>query len=252
MADPTPAPGGELGELIRQLLDIKRRITDLESPSGTQRFQSVEKLQALVADIQAQLAIYNASRYTNAQIDARIAAPPSGVAATGDVSSTASLRGRNLYATDAPTFNITGTRVTAWLESATGRLGFASSSRRLKCAIEPAGIDVDDVLSIEPKTFRYKAEIRKRIQLRIDGIDPDYPVAHEFGFIAEDLDERGLGQFVIYDDEGEPVGIEYSMLVVAQQAVLRDLDARYRGQQTQIDALTARLDALDGGTHGAD
>jgi hypothetical protein len=245
--DPTPAPGGDFGELMRELQKLRDQIADFTSPSGTQRYQSVQKLRALIDDIQAQLDAWTLTRYTNAQIDTRIANPPAGVAATGDVSSTANLRGRNLYATDAPTYNITGTRVTAWLESATGRLGFASSSRRLKCAIQPAPIDVADVLSIEPKTFRYKAEIRKRIQLRIDGIDPDYPVAHEFGFIAEDLHDRGLGQFVIYDDDGEPVGIEYSMLVVAQQAVIRDLDARDRQKQTQIDALSARLDALDGG-----
>jgi hypothetical protein len=258
MADPTPASGGELGELIRQLQDIKRRLAEVESPSGTQRYQSVEKLSALIDDIQAQLDAYNASRYTNAQIDARIANPPGGVAAAGnvsaggDVSAGAGLRGQNLYAAQAPGFNITGTRVAAWLETATGRLGTASSSRRYKQDEAPAGLDPLVVLSIEPKRFRYKDQVEELGD----------EAAIEVGFIAEDLDDAGLTPWVVYREIDEEIvadGVEYSTLSVAQQVVLRYLHERDQQQseqlatqQQQIDALTARLDATDGGPHGAD
>lgn len=241
MADPTLAPGGDLGELIRQLTDVKRRLAELESPSGTQRYQTVAKLSALIDDIQAQLDDYIANQaYTKAQVDARIANPPTGVSAAGNVSSggdvtaAASLRGVNLYATAAPGFNITGTRVAAWLESATGRLGTASSSRRYKQDEAPAGIDADAVLSIEPKRFRYIEQV--------DALGDEAAV--EFGFIAEDLHDAGLYPWVVYreiDGEFVPDGVNYSMLAVAQHAALRD-------QKSKIDALSARLDAIDGGT----
>lgn len=241
MADPTPAAGGELGELILQFSEIKRRLSDVESPSGTQRYQSVAKLSALIDNIQQQLDDYIANEaYTKAQVDARIASPPGGVAAAGNVSSggdvtaAAALRGQHLYAAQAPGFNITGTRVAAWLESATGRLGTASSSRRYKQDEAPAQIDPIAVLGIEPKQFRYIEQVE---QLGDEA-------AIEFGFIAEDLHDAGLYPWVVYreiDGETIPDGVNYSMLAVAQHAVLR-------AQQIQIDALSARLDALDGGT----
>lgn len=241
MADPTPAGGGDLGQLLQELQDLKKRLSELESPSGTQRYQSVAKLSALIDNIQQQLDDYIANdAYTKVQVDAQVANPPAGVNATGDVSATgdvtagAALRGQNLYAIQAPGFNITGTRVAAWLESATGRLGTASSSRRYKQDEQPAGIDANAVLSIEPKRFRYIEQVEQF------GDD----AAIEFGFIAEDLHDAGLFPWVVYreiDGELIPDGVNYSMLAVAQHAALR-------AQQTQIDALTARLDALDGGT----
>lgn len=261
MADPTLAPGGDLGELIRQLTDLKRRLGEVESPSGTQRYQSVAKLSALIDDIQQQLDDYIANQaYTKAQVDSRIANPPAGVAATGNVSATGDvvagdeviatngLRGQNLYATQAPGFNITGTRVAAWLETATGRLGTASSSRRYKQDEAPAGLDPLAVLSIEPKRFRYKDQV---CELGDDA-------AIEVGFIAEDLEDAGLIPWVVYrnvEDETVADGVEYSTMSVAQQVVLRYLHTRNQeqreqiaAQQSEIGALTARLDALDGGT----
>lgn len=235
MADPTPAPGGDLGDLVQRLQDLGRRISELESPSGTQRYQSVAKLSALIDNIQQQLDDYIANdAYTKSQVDALVANPPSSVSVTGDVTASVALRGQNLYATQAPGFNITGTRVAAWLESATGRLGTASSSRRYKQDEQPAGIDTDAVLSIEPKRFRYIEQVEEYGDA----------AAIEFGLIAEDLHAAGLSPWVVYrevDGEILPDGVNYPMLVVAQQAAIR-------AQQAQIDALTARLDALDGGT----
>jgi hypothetical protein len=43
MADPTPAREG-LGQFADELREIKRRLRDLESPSGTQRAQAVSQL----------------------------------------------------------------------------------------------------------------------------------------------------------------------------------------------------------------
>lgn len=266
MADPTPAPGGDFGELFRLLQELRRRVSELETPSGTQQYQSVSKLTALINNIQAQLDAYNASQYTNAQVDAKDAA----IAANINPSIAAALAGNvtvggQFRAPDAVNFSITGTRRTAWLEDATGRLGYAPSTLRMKCDVRPADeTRLLALLDIVPKTFLYRAEILQRISTRInDG--PEF-VYHreprELGLIAEELDEAGLHEFVVYDPDGVPEGIEYSMLVVALQAVVRwlaarieqhevridALEARLASQQDQIDALTARLNALDGGT----
>ncbi|GAA1913618.1 hypothetical protein GCM10009775_02870 [Microbacterium aoyamense] len=62
----------ELGWLIDELDDLATRISTLEAPSGEALANNVAKLQALIADMQAQLDAWTASRWTNAQIDARI------------------------------------------------------------------------------------------------------------------------------------------------------------------------------------
>ena len=64
----------DLGGLIDELDGIEARLRTLEAPSGEALSSTVAKLQALVADIQAQIDAWAATRWTNAQIDARILA----------------------------------------------------------------------------------------------------------------------------------------------------------------------------------
>jgi hypothetical protein len=124
--------------------------------------------------------------------------------------------------------DITTTRHAMWISSA-GQLGWASSSRTKKQDIVKAVIDTEAVLSIEPKHFRYIAAVER------DG--EAAPV--EAGFIAEDLHDAGLTDFVDYTEEGDVQGVHYTMYVVALQAVARE-------QAAQIAALTARVAALEG------
>lgn len=72
MADPTPAPGGDLGEILRKFAELDRRVRDLESPSGTQRYQAVTKLRELVEDIQQTLTNF-IQNDVNTIVDQRIA-----------------------------------------------------------------------------------------------------------------------------------------------------------------------------------
>lgn len=62
----------ELGWLIDELDSFAERLRTLEAPSGESLQNTVAKLQALVENIQAELDAYNAARWTNDQIDARI------------------------------------------------------------------------------------------------------------------------------------------------------------------------------------
>ncbi|MGW9627631.1 hypothetical protein [Microbacterium sp. NPDC055521] len=62
----------ELGDLIDELDDVQRRLRILEAPSGEALGNTVAKLAALVADIQAQLDAWAAGRRTDAQTDAII------------------------------------------------------------------------------------------------------------------------------------------------------------------------------------
>lgn len=221
----------DLGWLIDELDDISSRLRTLEAPSGEALGSTVSKLQALVANIQAQLDAWAAGRRSDAQTDTeienRITNRLAGNVTVGGI----------FYNPAAYNFDITYTRRTAWLGN-DGRLGYASSSAKKKTAIEPADEDrLARLLDIVPKSFIYREEVRRRTRLRInDGVD--YVPPRELGLIAEELDTAGLHEFVIYDENGEPEGIEYGMLVVALLAV-------DRAQRRELDEIRERLDRME-------
>jgi hypothetical protein len=217
----------ELGWLIDELDGFSERLRTLEAPSGESLSSTVAKLQALIANIQAQLDAWVLTRYDNATVDARIATAISTTLA-GNVSIGGALLVPNAYNTD-----ITWTRRTGWWGN-DGRAGYASSSRRKKTAIKPADeAGLLALLDVEPKTFRYRAEILRRTSLRINAGE-DYVPAVELGLIAEELEEAGLGFFVYHDEAGTPEGIEYGMLTVALLAIARR-------QRDEIDEMRADI-----------
>lgn len=229
----------DIGDLIDTLDDILDRLRTLEAPSGEALGNTVAKLSALVADIQAELDAYLAGRYTNSQIDAKDAAvsaqinPAISAALGGNVTIGGEFRSPNAY-----NFDITYTRRTAWLGN-DGRLGYASSSATKKRSIRPADEErLRALLGIVPKTFLYRTEIMRRVNLRAT-YGEDYMPPREVGLIAEELHDAGLHEFVIYDEDGAPEGIEYGMLVVALLAVDRE-------QQRQIDELRADVEWIKG------
>jgi hypothetical protein len=123
---------------------------------------------------------------------------------------------------------ITTTRRAVWISSG-GEFGYQLSTRTKKQDIAAANLNVDSILSIEPKKFRYIKAVEE--------LGSDAPV--EVGMIAEDLHDAGLTDFVDYGSSGDVEGIHYSNYVVALQAVARD-------QAAKIAALTDRLDILEG------
>lgn len=44
MADPTPAPGGDLGAILEEFRKLRREVADLKTSTGTQRAQAVKRL----------------------------------------------------------------------------------------------------------------------------------------------------------------------------------------------------------------
>lgn len=150
--------------------------------------------------------------------------------------------GGKLFDPDGATFNITGTRVTTWMETATGRFGNTASSRRYKQDIADAQLDMLAVLKVIPYRFHYIDEIRKRDDPTFEGyVGPNYQVALEYGFMAEDLAAAGLNQWVYLDTDGQPDSVNYVMWVVALQAVVRAQAMHIRGLEADMAAVKAKL-----------
>lgn len=127
----------ELGTLFDELDDLARRIQTLETPSGEALGSTVAKLQALVADIQAQLDAWAGTRWTNDQIDARILAliashmagnvaiggalvVQGGVSTPGALTANGEVTLPNVYATNIVPMG--GGRISVWVRDG-GRMG---------------------------------------------------------------------------------------------------------------------------------
>ena len=176
------------------------------------------------------------------------------ISSSGNSSASVDLvAGNNVYAPTAGVIggNIAGSRTTAWIENATGRLGNTLSSARFKMNIRESSVDPLKVLSIMPKYYQYISEVRKRDDPTYQFyVGPQYHVSLEIGMIAEDLHAAGLWEFVLYsyekdgtlslDPMGNPIpnSIHYINWAIALQVV-----ARY--QQKRIDNLESRLLILE-------
>lgn len=120
---------------------------------------------------------------------------------------------------DAPT---TAAAANCVVSSVTGMLSRSTSSRRYKRDIADAEVDPAAVLQMRARTWRDKAEVAA-----------DESTGKRYvGFIAEELHDLGLGQFVDYDEDG-PESIQYDRLSVALLAAVKHLNER-------VTALEAR------------
>lgn len=129
---------------------------------------------------------------------------------TGALTVDGSLHGSDVYVDGHPT---TTNAANCYMNPSTGRLLVNTSTRRNKKDIRAADIDVAKVYEVEPKFYRS----------RLEADDPDQVFA---GFIAEELADLGLEQFVGRDEEGLPASVAYSVWPVAQQVAIRDLARR--------------------------
>ena len=81
---------------------------------------------------------------------------------------------------------------------------------------------------MNPVTFRYKSEVE----------EVGDSAGTTVGFIAEELEDLGLTEYVVLDDEGKPFGINYTNMVVGLKGILAK-------QDEMIKSLTARIEALE-------
>jgi hypothetical protein len=149
--------------------------------------------------------------------------------ATGLIRSDGNIRGDTITGD-----NLTGTGTRNVNSTSAGTLTNATSSRRYKQDIQDLSVDLQDILNMQPKTFRRIEEVQEYGEEA-----PTYA-----GFIAEDLSGTSLDPFVFYipGEDGTliPEGIHYGELTAALVLSIKDQNAR-------LSELEARLAALEGG-----
>ena len=96
-----------------------------------------------------------------------------------------------------------------------------SSARKYKKNIQALSDNFQKILKANPKSFVYKRDGEKGI-----------------GYIAEDFDETGLKDLVVYDKDGKPDGIKYDKIPVYILEIVKE-------QQKRIEALEAKVNNLE-------
>jgi hypothetical protein len=126
-----------------------------------------------------------------------------------------------------------------------GQLGTQSSSRRFKKEIRPMDKASEAILALKPVTFHYKTDNTNR---------------PEFGLLAEDVAEANP-DLVVRDENGEIYTVRYDAVNAMLlneflkehqkvedlkkdfQATVAQLTAQLREQASQIQKMSARLEA---------
>lgn len=214
-------PAQAANKLVSTLNEYGRRLRELEKPSGSQLTQAIQKVLDISENIdQTVTASINKNSYDRETIDQKCNAWNWGVLSPSRGGTNTTNAYNNLFST--------GSWRAAWVLS-DGTLGTAQSSRKVKQDFVAPDITLEQMRSVDWTLYRFIDDVNR------NGDD----AAIHLGMIAEELDDNGLGQFVEYNDDYEPVGINYPMLGVWAVHEAHLAHAR-------IDELESRLKALEG------
>lgn len=119
------------------------------------------------------------------------------------------------------------------VDTLTNVVARSTSSRRYKREIADHDIDPLAVLKMRVRTWRDRAEVDK---------DADTTQRY-IGFIAEELHDLGLTEFVSYDEQGRPDAVAYDRIPVALLIALRWLTKQVKDERARTDALEAKVTA---------
>jgi hypothetical protein len=98
--------------------------------------------------------------------------------------------------------------------------------------------DIRDIESIDITKFR---PVRYKSKCNMDDQTKDH-----FGFIADWVDEAGIKELVVYGADGEVESFSYDRMTVVLTKTVQEQQALITAQAETINALTARIVALEG------
>nr|UVX53218.1 MAG: chaperone of endosialidase [Bacteriophage sp.] len=214
-------PAQATNKLVSTLNEYGRRLRELEKPSGSQLTQAIQRVLDISENIdQTVAASINRNSYDRTTIDQKCNAWNWGVLPPGRGGTNTTNAFNNLFST--------GSWRAVWALS-DGTMGTAQSSRKVKQDFLMPEITLEQMRAVDWTLYRYIDDVN---------LNGDSATVH-LGMIAEELDDNGLGQFVEYNDDYEPCGINYPMLGVwaIHEAHLA---------HDRIDRLEERLKALEG------
>lgn len=215
----TPPIIGEFGELINELRMAKRRLDELERPTGTQVADALATLTDLVNGLLTQV-----NGVFSGYVDAGTTIHSTGRGTFDGGVTSADVRART----------ITSGYAAAWVDAG-GVFGCTTSSVRHKQDIRSVDMSPEVAAMYQAALieFRYIVDVAENGDL----------AEWQIGSLAEYFESIGLGRYVFHDIDGLVDGINYERLTIPLIAVVQDLNQRALAQQARIDSLEARLTA---------
>ena len=128
------------------------------------------------------------------------------------------------------TNNTTGSSANIYINPTNSILYRVSSSLRYKENIRDYNRSISELMQMRPVLFQSKSDDSGR----------DFA-----GFIAEEIDELGMTEFVDYDEEGKPDALNYANMTALLVKSIQDQQKQIQDQQKQIEALTKRIEQLE-------
>ena len=93
--------------------------------------------------------------------------------------------------------------------------------------------DIRDIELIDINKFR---PVRYKSKCENDDQTIDY-----FGFIADEVEEAGIKELVIYNDDGEPEGFQYERMTVVLLKAIQELSIQISDLKTELNELKAKV-----------
>jgi hypothetical protein len=118
-----------------------------------------------------------------------------------------------------------------------GTIGRSTSARKYKEDIQVADEVISKAkrfLSILPSSWYDKAEIARG----------DKPQRH-YGFVADDFDNKGLKEVVLYGSSGQVEGLAYDRLTMYQNVILSDHEQEIQSLKKEVSQLKNKLKELE-------
>ena len=129
----------------------------------------------------------------------------------------------------SPYNNTTASAANMTMDSG-GTLYRSTSSLRYKENVQDYGKGLTDLAKLRPVTFNTKPVVDREVQ-----------DTHTYaGFIAEEVHDAGLTEFVQYNVEGQPDALAYANMVALLTKSLQEAVAKINTLETRIAALEAK------------
>jgi len=114
------------------------------------------------------------------------------------------------------------------VKDASNNISYLVSSRRYKKDIKNYTSGIDQILKLNPVNY---------VQIGFENL-------MQAGFIAEDLDDQGLKEFVVYDTKNRPDSIDYSRMVVLLTNGIKELKSENDSLKSEIQSLKDQISSI--------
>lgn len=207
---PTPSRGDWA---VRRIDELKTQIRELSRPTGSQTNNLSEYVIEILNDLTAD-----------------ILNPPESVTINGDVIANTGIFESGVTSAGARINNVTNNYAAAYIDG-NGDFGINVSTVREKTNIDTVSLkpEIEALYTIALVTFQYERAVREQGELA--------PV--EVGTIAEYAEQAGLGRWIMYNENGEILGINYERLTIPLIATVQDLNSRLRAIEEKLAASDA-------------